>query len=44
MEEGTAEEKVDGGDNGGNGVGPGGAKRSDEVSECVEDAADYDGR
>jgi len=42
-EEGTAEKKVDGVDNGGNGVGPGGAERSGEKSEYVEDA-DYDGR
>ena len=33
---------VDGGDNDGNWVGPGGAERSGEESECVEDA-DYDG-
>ena len=39
-EEGTAEEKVDGGDNGRNGVGPGEAERSGEKSECVEDADD----
>ena len=34
-EEGTAEEKVDEGNNGGNGDGPGGAERSGEESEYV---------
>ena len=38
-DEGTTEKKV-GGDNVGNGDGPGGAERSGEESECVEDA-DY---
>ena len=42
-EKGTAKEKVNGGDNGRNGPGPGGAERSGEESECVEDA-DHDGR
>lgn len=39
----TAKEKVEGGDNGRNEDGPGGAERSGEESECVEDA-DYNGR
>ena len=39
-EERTAKEKVDGGDTGGYGHGPGGAKRSVEEPESVEDA-DY---
>jgi len=34
---------VDGGDSGGNEVGPGAAERSGVELECVEDA-DYDGR
>ena len=38
-----AEEKVDGGDTGGNGDGPWGAARSGEEAEGVEDA-DYDSR
>jgi len=41
-EERTDEEKVDGGDTGGNGDGPGGAETSVEEPECVEDA-DYIG-
>jgi len=36
-------EKEDGGDSGGNGDGPGGAERSSEESEHLEDA-EYDGR
>jgi len=42
-EEWTAEEKVDGGDTGGNRDGPGGAERSDEEPESVE-VADHDSR
>ena len=41
-EEGTTEEKVNGGDNGGNRDRPTGAEKSGEESECMEDA-DYDG-
>src|SRR6218665_2280525 len=42
-EERTAEEKVDGGDSGGNEDGPGGAERSGEKPERAKDA-DYDVR
>ena len=36
-EEETAQEKLDGGDSGGSGDGPGGTERSGEESERVED-------
>jgi len=42
-EERTAKEKVDGGDTGGHGDGPGGAEISGEETERMEDA-DYDSR